>query len=388
MKKLISVILALFLATGLFAACAGAPVDRPTVGSVGENAENNDGTGDGTDDDHTDDGTGGEDDAETGDTGEKDGEADETATDPYTKVIILAGQSNAYGYTYADFLKEKTEAERYERLLNESANIRIFPDADLNDCNAESIHDFKAFSLCTYPISDENGETRYRFGPEIGMAETLSRAFPNEDIYIVKVAKGGTSLYEDWRSPSRAEGTSYLYYLLVQAIQSSLNVLSEAGLNPKIAGFCWMQGESDAEKRWSEADGFAYADVWSKAYENNLEIFVNDLRETFNAYALDGETIDFIDAYINDGTNPLNGAVIWPYHETVNGAKLAFSQKDTHNHVLNTLTDDLVVQGKKGLRSDTEYTAITPIDPLHYDSTSMLKLGNMFGNYIQSICAM
>ena len=194
----------------------------------------------------------------------------------------------------------------------------------------------------------------------------MSERYPDEDIYIIKFAVGGTSLYQDWKSPSmvaEGENVSYCYHLLTQYIESGLEKL--ANLNPKIVGFCWMQGEADSDffdKSWD--------------YFDNLCNFVGDLRELLNEKSLN-EKLNFIDAKIGSH---------WKYQEIVNSQKEKFATISKYNHLIDTLAPNLVKEGVNGLIANEEPSAtIFPIDPLHYDSTSMLKLGNLFADEIVSI---
>lgn len=123
-----------------------------------------------------------------------------------------------------------------------------------------------------------------------------------------------------------------------------------------------MQGESDAMVKDKASQ-----------YGKHLKLFVNDIREKYNKYA-STRILNFVDAYIN--THP-------EYHAVVNGHKKDFSQLSHYNYCLNTLSPNLVIDGMDGLTTTLEdsYT-IGPIDPNHYDSLSMLKLGNMMGKKV------
>lgn len=306
-------------------------------------------------------------------------------TEPYTKVVLMFGQSNMFGCSFSDYLTPTNIGkDRYDRLQKPFDNIKIATEAK----EVKTLDDFYSVDMPNgINKFTEDNKTYTFFGPEVGIAEKLSAEYPNENIYLIKASKGGVSLYDDWKSPSREGGASYFYNVYISFVKNTLEVLKKANLNPKIVGICWMQGEADAERRWSEQAGFAYADTFAKAYERNLGILLSDLRKEFNEYAVDKVKVHFIDAYINDGINPLTNQLIWYYHETVNNAKHATHMKDAkYNIVMDTLASNLVIEGKKGLRTDSERTSITPIDPLHYDSTSMLKLGNMFAEEIIKIC--
>ena len=99
---------------------------------------------------------------------------------------------------------------------------------------------------------------------------SLIRGCQLEEFFIVKCAVGGTSLWRDWLSPSCGgiyDATAYAdqvphitcsvdageplragwcYNELVKLTRESLELLRQKGYDPRIRGFCWMQGEADA----------------------------------------------------------------------------------------------------------------------------------------------
>lgn len=286
--------------------------------------------------------------------------------DSYTKVIILSGQSNAVGFADRTLLQSKIESSRYQALLKPAQNIKMISLVGSDPLETITVDTFANVTMGGGGMMSYDEDS---FGPEVGIAETLSQQYPDETVYIIKCAFGGASLYQDFQSPSMAAHISYLYKILTDMIDGGLHALKEANLNPKIVGFCWMQGEADASRSQS-SEGH-----WDRYYDN-LTKFVKDLRERYNADSLDG-TMRFIDAYIHDH---------FEFHKTVNNQKLRFSKASEYNYVINTLAPNLVSTEFTGLTAKYEPSvSIKPLDPLHYDSTSMLKLGNMFGDAIVSI---
>ena len=377
MKKFVTVLLTVIMCLALFA-CGNADIPSGDVvpdgeierpGDGGTSGEDNDADKDPDGDNDPDDNKDPEEDKEQDGDKDSDGDkdpggdkepddGDDTPEEKYAKVVIMSGQSNMLGCTYFQHLSaQNVGAERYGRVSGEFGSVKI-----LNDKEAKSIDDFVPVKAGQGNVP---GDKRLCFGPELGMAEILSQKYPDETVYLIKVAYGGTSLYESWRTKSRPGGEAYCSLLLRTYAQSGIKVLSDAGLNPKVVGFCWMQGEADCE--WSR-------EAESKAYLSNLTTFVTDMRSEFNGYALDGKTMNFIDAYISDSPS-------WTFYKNVNNAKREFSNKDTHNYLLDTLAPDLAEKGVAGLIYSREEG-----DPMHYDSVSMLKLGNMFADAITYIC--
>ncbi|MEZ5535557.1 MAG: sialate O-acetylesterase [Thiolinea sp.] len=74
-----------------------------------------------------------------------------------------------------------------------------------------------------------------RFGPEVGFAHRLSRAFPRDRIVLIKVAAGGSAITE-WMP-----GTHYYRSLLKQA-----RFAMQQSNTREVDAILWMQGESDA----------------------------------------------------------------------------------------------------------------------------------------------
>lgn len=268
----------------------------------------------------------------------------------YAKVVVLSGQSNMFGCSSTSYLTpESIGRARYNKLSNPIKNVKIL----MKSGNAES--DFTPIQI---GVGDD---MKNYFGPELGIAEYLSNKY-NENIYVIKFAVGGSSLYQDWISESRGGQISYNYKILTDLIDNGLSILEQANLNPKIVGFCWMQGETDGS-----------FDSWTKEYYNNLSTFVGDLRNKYNAKSL-GENLNFVDAKI--GT-------YWTHYQEINNTKTRFSQTSNNNHLIDTLAPNLVDAGVDGLRADEEPHGA--VDPMHYDSKSMLKLGELFGEEIFKI---
>lgn len=162
-------------------------------------------------------------------------------------VFILIGQSNMVGWTESKFselpawLKEKpvqVEFHQYGRQME---------------------------------FHQQNGG---RIGPEVAFAKYLAAWYPGRKIRLVKLAVGGTSVY-DWArlwNPrlsfrmTESKIQSSLYALLKQQVSIS-KVLAQGN---KVNAFLWMQGEQDA--RYPQA---------ANAYLGNLKAFIGDLRREY-----------------------------------------------------------------------------------------------------------
>lgn len=103
-----------------------------------------------------------------------------------------------------------------------------------------------------------------KFGPELSFGHSMSQAFPECDIRLVKYAASGTALYNDWAPTS---GEQYLAFM--DTVRAALGALRSNNVDFEIAGMLWLQGESDAqEKQGAE-------------YQKNLIAFIEHMRTEF-----------------------------------------------------------------------------------------------------------
>jgi hypothetical protein len=114
------------------------------------------------------------------------------------------------------------------------------------------------------------GHRADQFGPELSFGRRLHEFFPNDDIYLIKHAIGGTSLAVDWNSDPRAMGPQYKTFK--QRVDAAMANLKKAGKNPTIVGMIWMQGENDST-----------VPDHAKAYQQNLKTLIARVRSDFNA---------------------------------------------------------------------------------------------------------
>ena len=115
------------------------------------------------------------------------------------------------------------------------------------------------------------------YGPELVFGQALSKA-GYSSTSMIKVAKGGTNLYANWRSPLSGGTVGYLYTQLRTRIQSLKS--DPASVNPSCktracqwSAFVWFQGEADSDNNPERSS--ANAD----AYEQNLKNFIADVRK-------------------------------------------------------------------------------------------------------------
>jgi hypothetical protein len=261
------------------------------------------------------------------------------------KVILLAGQSNASGVSYVSYLSRKAEPARYRALEAGYPNILInyFNDNGNNTSNGRFV-----------PVGLNQGCAVGFFGPELGLAETLSAAYPDETIIIIKYAWGGTNLYDQWLSPSSEGDTGLLYAAFTNFVRSSMYYLRSKNYNAQIVAMCWMQGESDSD------------DINCKTYGTHTANFVSDLRAEFSPYISDSGML-FVDAGISD-------SIYWKNYTVINEAKAAHAGNSPLNVYVDTIEAGLSITAEPEGNPDLA----------HYDALSELLLGNLFAEAIVS----
>lgn len=273
-------------------------------------------------------------------------------------VIILAGQSNAVGVGFCKYLPKHFSDDKVAQYRKGYENIKI---------NYFS-HDKKSdgFVAVTLGCTELTKDT---FGPELGMAEYLTENGHEHDVFIVKCAFGGMTLYRDWLSPSSGRGydkdafanqkpdvisavfageeirAGWCYNELVKLLHESLTELESRGYALQIRGFCWMQGESDA-------DNEAHAKQYAELYGNLLRDLKAQFKEYFNGCI-------FADAAISSQ---------WTLYREINEAKRRFSETHEDCVFIDTVAQGLTTENEPEGSPDTA----------HYDSDSTVKLGHLF----------
>ena len=273
------------------------------------------------------------------------------------KIIVLAGQSNAVGVAHVRYLPKHFSAERLARFENGYDDILI---------NYYS-HDKKSggFVKTAYGCTEISKDT---VGPEVGIADSLSLRYPDEKLFIVKCAFGGTDIAHDWASPSRTEvydslsfgdGDSenehyrkagWCYNELVKLMGESIYILKKKGYAPEIRAFCWMQGESDAMDKQKVT-----------TYTERYKMLLSDFESVFGEYM---SGCVFIDAAISEQ---------WTYYKELNTQKLEYAANTPNSFFIDTIAHGLVTTNEPE----------GEVDFAHYDSDCIIKLGELFAEKIQ-----
>lgn len=259
------------------------------------------------------------------------------------KVIVLLGQSNASGCTYNNYLEMNTSNEEYERYQNGFNNVLINYSIDNRSYTTNG--EFKKVDLTC-------GVKEGRFGPELGMSDVLSKEFKDETIFILKFTMSGYSLNHHWLSNYERFD---IYNACLIFLETYLDFLISKNYDINLDAICFMQGESDT------------TEYKASRYYNNLIKFTNYLRSDLDKY--NDDEIYFIDAGISDSP------YCEPSYPDINKAKEDFSKLSPYNIYFPTIENGLTTMNEPYENPDLG----------HYDSLSMIRLGELFGEHLINI---
>lgn len=118
-------------------------------------------------------------------------------------------------------------------------------------------------------------------GPEYGFGKTMGEYYRDNggnEVLVIKVCWGGTSIEKDWRPPSSGNITGWCYTNFTQMVHEALDKgLSDlvpgydySSDSYEIAGFGWHQGWNDGCSQQATDD-----------YESNLVNLIHDIRAEF-----------------------------------------------------------------------------------------------------------
>ncbi len=256
------------------------------------------------------------------------------------KVVLLLGQSNATGCALNSYLEKGVSVEQYSIYENGFSNVLINYSVD-NQTNSSNGEFVSTGIGC--------GHKKEHFGPELGIAEKLSREYPGEKIVILKYTYSGSCLETQWLYDGE-RGSIYEAFLLFT--KTYMNSLIKHNYDAQIGAVCWMQGESDANGKIADN------------YYDNQSFLVSCIRKDLEEYSEDGG-IYFIDAGISNIS-------YWERYEKINEAKERFAEASYLNLYFSTIDAGLTTLNEPEGEPDLA----------HYDAMSELKLGHLFGDYI------
>ena len=265
------------------------------------------------------------------------------------RVIILTGQSNCTGCSVTSYLKAQVPSEQFSRYEEGYPDVRINFNIDNHRTCSEG--EFRKTDLLCGSYDEE-------FGPEVGLADQLSSAFPGEKFYVLKLSMSGNTLNYHWmKNYERGE----IYESTVLFVKKSLEYMRSLNYKVRLDAVLFMQGESDTT-------GYKAA-----RYYKNLSNFVKYLREDLKDYTNENG-LYFIDAGISD--SPYNydhdGS---PIYKKINEIKERFSKESDLNRYFSTIDNGLTTMNEPYDHPDLG----------HYDALSEIKLGELYASELIKI---
>lgn len=260
------------------------------------------------------------------------------------KVVLLAGEDNALGYSYSFRLQDndnKTNVtnKKYQTYQKGFDNIKVryLNKANYEENDSEN-HYFENVKLGMGKLSSFDDGC---FGPEVGIAESLNSFFANEMIYIIKFsASTPCSIIDDWNVYN-----GVYYKQMIEYYKEIINELSSYKGGVDVISFSFVQGESDAKNV-------------DDSYKENINNIINSLRYEFKNKTLNG--ISYIDPLLLENYSG--------YYQ-MNQIKKEIAHQSKKNQIIDVIGASLSNQ-----KDNT--------DRRHYDAISMIKLGNLIGEAI------
>ena len=296
-------------------------------------------------------------------------------------VIIIAGQSNAYGASpLTDVVRATASTADYSNIKIKYNNINSY-----DGVNWQTMFSNNSFETFKVGIG---GQADAWFGPELGVAYHLATTESTKDEvwYIIKYTAAGTFLGGDWLYDTTGKYSNennhlniknslggYLADNMVSYVNNALEEIESMHSAGKvnIRTFMWHQGESDS--------GF---EVWANQYGDLQNTLVNKVRTSFEGRDADNH-IGFVDGgiaaydsttYYNALTNATQTRNTWVYSDTVNtkktsNASLWYVPANTSKNIINKTT--------AGLYENTNASSTKLANSIWVDtSTCLSKLVN------------
>ncbi len=217
------------------------------------------------------------------------GRAEDVATGKLAKgplkIFLLAGQSNMEGHATLptiDFLGEDQDPARAALLKKFKPDGKTLVTRD----DVWVVSNGAPFDKLQPGLGARKDAATLggKIGPEYGFGYFMGEAL-DEQVLLIKVAEGGTSLHQNWRPPSagplpnvKPEEVGEMYRALVQNTHDTVRDLKklfpayDEKTGYEIAGLVWFQGYNDM-----------FDETGRKEYGKNLVMLIKDLRKEFNA---------------------------------------------------------------------------------------------------------
>jgi hypothetical protein len=252
-------------------------------------------------------------------------------------VVIMSGQSNMTGLGSVSALTSPYNAPQNDVQL-------YWGDAGQDDPSGTPYagHIYGLESL--KPNRGNNGQGC--FGPELSFGRKVADTQPSRHLAIIKQARSGTTLYNDWNPVDDSHGIKPQWHRFTDQVAVALQAMRNAGQEPHIKAMLWLQGEDDATNT-----------TYANAYQSNLTAFIAAVRSNLSV-----PDLPFVIARIQSHQPRAPGL------STVRAAQVNVAATVPHVSWFNT--DDLPLQG----------------DATHFTSAGQITLGQRFaGAYLTAV---
>ncbi|MCT7993935.1 sialate O-acetylesterase [Laspinema olomoucense] len=267
----------------------------------------------------------------------------------FIKLFILAGQSNMMGYQsnlddLPDRLRQSQKNVLWYDRNDEWVPLELPTEPVLTPDLSIPVPPFEAY----HPEHSHKVKNSVGFGPEISLGQNLANGL-NETVALVKYSRNGTNLATQWYPGLDVNGNppDTLYPRMKQRVFQAIADLSALGYTVQVAGFFWMQGESDA----------SHPEI-APHYESNFTHFILTIRQDFKR-----SNLPFIYGMVHFGNHHKKP------NNTINccGDIVRSAQFNVQTNIPNTRAVE---------------TRILSLhrDELHFDSNGILTLGNLFAD--------
>lgn len=181
--------------------------------------------------------------------------------DTFPLYFILAGQGNMCGRVRASDVKEKYRAPYPE--------VQIIWNMDMN---------IPKYATISEGWQDLQPQPNFFHGRSIGPEIFIGRNLHNwlkQPIYLIKFAMGGTTLDRNWNPDRKGEDKNY-YLDFINFCNTWIDDLKSKHPDAKLGGIFWLGGEKEATSEFLASN-----------YEDNLDLFIASLFETFGKCFID-----------------------------------------------------------------------------------------------------
>ncbi|MDR1093340.1 MAG: hypothetical protein LBL66_04245 [Clostridiales bacterium] len=216
-------------------------------------------------------------------------------------VYLIAGQSNAAGYSGFEPIRGALLDDNKNNLTGFGGVY--YYGRGISNANAAADNATDTGGILQLAKAGL-GNTGNHIGPELGMANALSEVYGDKPVGLIKLASGGTSLFDNidgenardgnWCPPSYTEAaaiapkspelTGGLYRLLLRTVGDAARAYRGAGFRIRVKGLYWMQGESNRGN--------------AALYRATMKVFVADIRKDLSVVT--GENLSGMPFFIGE----------------------------------------------------------------------------------------